>query len=354
MARRGLAKGSLSRSGALAAFTVGAVHMTAGIQFGATLILFYLSSSKLTRVGAKRKAEVEEEHKEGGRRNAVQVLANSLAACVFAELLYILAAPVPAPAPAGGAGAGAGVGGWWARVLLRSGVDVHLVRLLLAGAFLGHYACCCADTWASELGILSRSRPRLITTGRPVPPGTNGGVSALGLACSAAGGAFMGAAFGATGALGCALGAPLRGGSLCPTSQTGMGAGSWLTGPAGVATLTGVGLACGLFGSLLDSLLGATLQYTGWDPRAARVVGWRHRHGAGNAVTANGVCSQASGQEAVSCGGKAGMRSKDGEGEADTAPVVHISGVPVLSNDAVNFVAAAVTACVGAALLVRS
>ncbi len=128
----------------------------------------------------------------------------------------------------------------------------------------GHYACCCADTWASELGILSRSRPRLITTGRPVPPGTNGGVTAQGLACSAAGGAFVGAAFGAAGALGCASGAPLRGGSLCPAGHPVMGAGSWLTGPAGVATLTAVGVACGLFGSLLDSVLGATLQYTGW------------------------------------------------------------------------------------------
>ncbi|GIL48607.1 hypothetical protein Vafri_5088 [Volvox africanus] len=300
LAQRGLKKGSLSLSGALTAFLVGAIHMACGLQYGATLIAFYLSSSKLTRLGAKRKALLEETHKDGGARNITQVLSNSLAACIFASLSYLT---VVAPK------------------------RVPLSHISLAGAFLGHYACCCADTWASELGILSRSVPRLVTTGRKVPPGTNGGVTLLGLCCSVAGGLTIGLAFFAGGVAGCAWGVVPRGGSLCPLPAKG-GTGRWTlrdamlgAGPAALPVLVAVGLACGLFGSLLDSFLGATLQFTGWDPKTGRVVG------AGR--------------------GKRGTGTGGGNG----TQVVHVSGLSLLSNNGVNFIAAAATAALGAALL---
>lgn len=87
-----------------------------------------------------------------------------------------------------------------------------------------------ADTWATELGTLSRRPPRLITTGRVVEVGTSGGVSALGTTVSFLGGLLLG------------LVAGLLGDEMS----------------LGVAAAVG-GLG-GLSGSLFDSLMGATVQ----------------------------------------------------------------------------------------------
>lgn len=111
-------------------------------------------------------------------------------------------------------------------------------------AYIAHYSCATADTWASEVGILAKGNPRLVTSLflRAVPPGTNGGMSPLGTAASAAGGLFIGLVF-YIGALALQLGSP--------------------DSPPPILSqfpMVYVGTICGILGSLFDSLLGATLQ----------------------------------------------------------------------------------------------
>jgi len=96
--------------------------------------------------------------------------------------------------------------------------------------FVGIMGTVTADTWATELGTLARRPPRLITTGQLVDVGTSGGVSPLGTAVSLAGGMIIG------------LAAALLYGEITPI----------------VAVLAGA--LGGFLGSLVDSLLGATVQ----------------------------------------------------------------------------------------------
>ncbi|KAF7355540.1 Integral membrane family protein [Mycena sanguinolenta] len=198
LAAHGLRKKSLSPSGALTAFFVGFFMFSGSLKvWGVSLIGFYLLGSRATKYGKQRKAKLEAGYHDSGYRSGWQVLSNSFSAAVAASAWNILFDPRGVHAWVWGAlTAGAtstiaqtytsdawcpssnDVGNGWSRALLF--------------AALGHFACCLGDTLASELGILSSSPPRLITTGKVVPPGTNGGVSVGGTLASFGGGITMG------------------------------------------------------------------------------------------------------------------------------------------------------------------
>ena len=61
------------------------------------------------------------------------------------------------------------------------------IRDLWQAAMLGALAAVTADTWATELGVLSRRPPVMITTGKPAVPGRSGAVSTGGTLAAAAG-----------------------------------------------------------------------------------------------------------------------------------------------------------------------
>ncbi|KAK9799331.1 hypothetical protein WJX73_005091 [Symbiochloris irregularis] len=227
-------KGYVSTSGAIAAACVGFANQASSIRAPVTLFAFFLSSSKLTKLKEELKSDTED-FKAGGQRDWKQVVCTGLIPTVLAVLSGHQAGFVDLPL----------------------GAAAHRAYTALMGGFLGYFACCCGDTWASELGQLSQQQPRLITTFRPVRKGTNGGVTWLGLGASVAGGLFMGLVFWAS-----ALASPsLR--AQPPLHSAAVR--QW--------SLVLVGALSGLFGSLLDSLLGATVQYTGFNMKTQKITG---------------------------------------------------------------------------------
>jgi uncharacterized protein (TIGR00297 family) len=119
--------------------------------------------------------------------------------------------------------------------------------LWLAG-IAGALAAANADTWATELGVLARHKPRLITTRAPVEAGTSGGVTGEGTAAALVGAALIAAVAGALG-------------------------GGWGTALAATAG--------GLAGSLFDSLLGATVQAMYFCPACHKETERHPTHGCG-------------------------------------------------------------------------
>ena len=193
---------SLTAGGWLGAILTGTATMGfGGWAWGFALVAFFVSSSALSHYKERIKEQrAAEKFAKGGRRDLVQALANGGVGALIALIYALLDGPP-----------------------------------LLLALFVGVMATVNADTWATELGVLSPHRPRLITTGRPVEPGTSGGITLLGTSAAAAGGLLIGGVM----LVGLALGAP--------TTQT-----LWWLLPA--ALLGGVG------GSMVDSLLGATVQ----------------------------------------------------------------------------------------------
>lgn len=190
----------LSNSGAFAAALVGMLIFGLGrLSWSMPLLVFFVSSSTLSRAFVRRKAAFSEKFSKGSRRDWGQVFAN------------------------GGLGAGL--------------VVAHFALPQQAWpwvAFAGALAAVNADTWATELGVLSTVPPRLITTGQPVERGTSGAVSWLGSLAALAGAALIGA---------CAVLFPAVVGSAVR--------------PFTLLVAASLG---GLAGSLFDSFLGATWQ----------------------------------------------------------------------------------------------
>ena len=199
------------------------------------MLTFYLSSSKATKYKIKQKLQFEptnNANKGFGQRNWVQVICNGGIAAEF-SLLYLIERGNAGEIP----------------INFQSNYDSSWWAISVLAAL----ACGNGDTWASELGtVLSVDNPRLITSLRRVPKGTNGGISLIGLIVSALGGLAVGFAYYL-----CLL--------ICVNRDL-------LSKSPAQWPIIIIGLLAGLIGSMIDSLLGATFQYSGIDVRTRKIV----------------------------------------------------------------------------------
>ncbi len=190
----------VTRSGAWTAFGLGWLTFgMGGLPWAIVLLVFFVSSSVLSRFFKKRKTEPESNYANGSRRDKGQVLANGGVAGMFVVLhLFFPSSILP-----------------WI-------------------GFCASLAAANADTWATELGVLNQKKPILITSGKPVTIGTSGAISLVGTLAAAAGALFV----------------ALVSGLLSPI----------VIGDINRFGFVGVVAIAGLIGSLVDSLLGATIQ----------------------------------------------------------------------------------------------
>ncbi|HEU5226808.1 MAG TPA: DUF92 domain-containing protein [Ktedonobacteraceae bacterium] len=202
---------SLSRGGIAGAMVTGTTTFgLGGWAWGLSLIFFFVSSSLFSHFRAKDKASIaEDKFSKGSQRDIGQVAAN---------------------------------GGMATLLALGYGTTSHPVaRELLQAGYVGVIATATADTWATELGVLSPRPPRLITTGVLTTPGTSGGMTALGTGAAALGALASGLVF-------------------------------WLLQRCrrSLLALPLIALVSGIVGNFFDSFLGATTQAMFYCPVCAK------------------------------------------------------------------------------------
>lgn len=242
---------NLDTSGAVAAAILGTIVFgLGGLPWAVLLLGFFITSSALSKLLGRRKAALNAAFSKGSRRDWAQVLANGGLSGVFVliNLLYPQAL--------------------WPWL-----------------AFAGTLAAANADTWATELGVLSRAQPYLITSLRPVERGTSGAVTLPGTLAALAGGLLIGIL------------------ALLVGPRVGS--------PAGLVGVIG---AAGLLGSLVDSLLAASVQAVYACPACAKETERHPLHSCGeptqyrrgwvwlNNDWVNSICTLAGGAAALLAG----------------------------------------------------
>ena len=150
---------ALDLSGAIASIILGMIIFSGSGCWAWLLIMiiFFVTASFFTRYKYTYKRCLDAAEAKGGARSWVNVVSNGGAAALFAAAESLF------------------------------GGDIF------AAAFLGVVATAASDTLATEVGLLSKTKPRLITDlRRQVEPGTSGGVTPLGTSMAVVGALIIG------------------------------------------------------------------------------------------------------------------------------------------------------------------
>ena len=191
---------SIDVPGAVSAIVIGTIITAAlGLPGLAVMVAFFVIGSAVTKLGYRVKAARGIAQEKGGARGWRNAWAN---------------------------------GGVPALLALMAGLTTGEARALFAIAYAAAVATAAADTCSSEIGKAYGRRTFLVTTFRPVPPGTEGAVSLEGTLGGLAGGALVA-----------------------------------LVGAAGGLYSPGWGIAvavAGLLGSIAESVIGTVAERRGW------------------------------------------------------------------------------------------
>ena len=213
----------------IVAFYVGFFITFSSLCHFVALLAFFFTSNKATKFRENAKKKFEADFKEGGQRDAAQVLSNGFFATFF-SILYLIDC------------------GYGERPI-DFVYDYKATQYSLA--VLGSLCAACGDTFSSELGVVlagnSSNTVFHIIKWKRVPKGANGGVSFLGTCASALGGFLVGLAYYVS----------LK---ICLFYQNGSDDSHSIVEQWPILL---IGTLCGLFGSLLDSVLGGYFQYSG-------------------------------------------------------------------------------------------
>lgn len=217
----------LTLMGTFVAIALGLSVSLSGFEYFCIMIAFYISANIATEKNNRVNSNIVGNHKDSKPRSASQVIYKGLFPSVISLIIYIK----------------------YEGKLDLSTANIN--RQILQSMYIAFYCFSTADTWASEIGMIGSHKTYFILTGKLIPKGVNGGISVKGTIMSVLGGGFIGLVS-----------------ILCWVFRFGANEIKYSI----IIHMLIIGCFWGFIGSMIDSLIGATLQESIYDITRNKVI----------------------------------------------------------------------------------